>query len=593
MGVLERVVIREKFNKKGCSKMNLDLKILDSSVKHIKGKENFIENKNLEVVKEENFAFQILLKGDEPFFCSLEKTRDIYWKVLNDKIRIDISGCDEIFDMGFLGYVKNDDGSLVGDPILKHKSFYIEDGYQMIWVSGKIPSNFSKDELNLEIKAYHTKGYEKEKLINCQSITIKIIDYILKPVKEGDFYLDLWQHLNSWARAYDVEYFSDEHFGIIDNYIKDLSDLGQRVIDLIVTDYPWAGQRCYQFEENASNLFEFNIVKVLKDREGKIKCDFSSLDRYIDICIKHGIDEEINIFGILGNWDAYSFGNPIEEYKDPMRVTYYDEKEQCFDFIRSRDELKNYLSMLFSHLVERGLWDKVKVISDEPSNVELFKECVEFIQSAISEHKVNFKCAIHDQQFFVNFGENIQSLSLNTCELIKNIEKLSEIKKEVNKRKGRFTWYSCCFPDNLNIFIKSPLIESRLKGWFTYYWNFEGFLRWAYAIWPTDPFKDIRYKYPKWNAGDMFLIYPGKDLKPMSSVRLKNFLFGIQDFNIFKEIEKMGISKDELMKELASLLGKKEEMEFIPERNVKLSYSLDQQDYIKLRNSLIKRYLVK
>jgi hypothetical protein len=235
----------------------------------------------------------------------------------------------------------------------------------------------------------------------------------------------------------------------------------------------------------------------------------------------------------------------------------------------------------------------VKVISDEPNNIELFKEAVKLIESAIPKHKVNFKCAIHDQQFFEKFGENIQGLSLNTCEVIKNIEKLPQIKEEVNNRKGRFTWYSCCFPENLNIFIKSPLIESRLNGWFTYYWDFDGFLRWAYAIWPANPFKNIRYKYPKWNAGDMFFVYPGKDLKPMPSVRVKNFLFGIQDFNIFKEIEKKGVSKHQLMKEMESLLGKKEEMKFIPERNVKLSYSLNHQEYVKLRNSLIKSYLVK
>lgn len=574
--------------------MKLDLKILDSSIKHIKGREDLlgIGNVELEVIKEEYFGFQILIKGDRPFFCSLGKTRDIYWRGLGDKIRIDISGDEGIFDMNFLGYVQNDDETIMGDPILKHKSLYVEDGYQMIWVYGKIPKNLSKQNLTLQIRAYYSKGYEKEELTLQESLNIEVIDYVLKPIKEGSFYLDLWQHLCSWARAYEVEYFSDEHFEIIDNYIKELSDLGQRVIDLIVTDYPWAGQRCYQVEENPSNLFEFNIIKVTKDKKGRINCDFSALDRFIDICIKHGIDEEINIFGILGNWDAYSFGNPIDDYKDPMRIVYYDEKEECFDFIKSTEELKEYFSRLFNHLVDNGLWNKVKVISDEPSNIELFKECVKFIESCLPNHKVNFKCAIHDQEFFDKFGENIQYLSLNTCEVVKNIEKLSQIKEEVKKRNGRLTWYSCCFPEDLNIFLKSPLIESRLKGWFTYYWDFEGFLRWAYAIWPTNPLKDVRYKYPRWNAGDMFLVYPGKDLKPMSSVRVKNLLFGIQDFNIFKELEDHGISKDELMKEMEPLLGKKEEMKFVPERNVRLNYSLSLNNYNKLRNSLIKKYLV-
>ena len=573
--------------------MKINLKVLDSSVKHIKGKEDLIniENREFEVLKEESFAFQILIKSDIPFFCSLDKTKDIHWKGLNEKVRIDISGYKEIFHMNFLGYVKNDDESLVGDPILNSKSLFIENGYQMIWVSGKVPKEFLEKDINLKIRAYYTEGYKKEELIAEECINIKVIDYIMKPIKEGEFYLDLWQHLSSWARAYDVEYFSEEHFQIINNYIKDLSDLGQRVINLIISDYPWAGQRCYQFEENASNLYEFNIVKVSKDENGDIKCDFSAFDRYIDLCMKHGITEEINIFGIIGNWDAVSFGNPIEDYHDPIRISYYDEKENCFDYIRSKDEFINYLSIVFNHLVELGLWNKVKVISDEPNNPELFKESVKLIESSISGYKVNFKCAIHDQNFFENFGENIQCLSLNTCEAINNIEKITEIKKEVNKRNGKFTWYSCCFPDDLNIFIKSSLIESRLKGWFTYYLDFDGFLRWAYAIWPSDPFKDIRYKYPRWNAGDMFFVYPGKDLKPMSSVRWENFKFGIQDFNIFKEIQKSGVSKIEIINEMEKLLGKKEKMRYIPERSVKLNYSKEYSRYIEVRNSLIKKLI--
>lgn len=575
--------------------MNIDLKILDSSLKHIKGKENLInyENINLEVLKEEIFAFQILIKGDMPFFCTLEKNRNIHWKGLNEKIRIDISGHEEILDMSFLGYVKNDDGSLVGDPILRDKSLFIEEGYQMIWVSLKVPKEFLKRELNLKIRAYYTKGYDKEKLIATENINIKVIDYVMKPIKEGSFYLDLWQHLSSWARAYEVEYFSNEHFKIIDNYIKELAGLGQKVINLIISDYPWAGQRCYQFEENASNLYEFNIVKVSKDKCGNIKCDFSSFDRYIDICLKHGISEEINIFGIIGNWDAFSFGNPIDDYHDPIRINYYNEIDECYDYIRSKDELVNYLSLVFNHLVDKGLWDKVKIISDEPNNIELFKKSVKLIESAVEGYTVNFKCAIHDEDFFENFGESVQGISLNTCEAIKKNNKLSEIREKVNKKGGRFTWYSCCFPEDLNIFIKSDLIESRLKGWFTYYLDFDGFLRWAYAIWPTNPLKDVRYKYPRWNAGDMFFVYPGKNLKPITSVRWENLRFGIQDFNIFKEIENSGVSKLELMKEMENLLGKKSEMEYIAERTVKLNYSKAYNKYIELRNYLIKKFLAK
>ncbi|AHM57903.1 hypothetical protein EAL2_808p03990 (plasmid) [Peptoclostridium acidaminophilum DSM 3953] len=573
--------------------MKLDYKILDSSVKHIKGSEETIKSGDfyLEVAKEESFAFQIFIRADKPFFGTLGKNRDIHWKGLGDRIRIEIAGHEGLLDMSFLGYVQIDDGSIVADPILKKKSLYIESGYQMIWVQGKVPKGFSKANLELELRAYHSNGYRAEELVAKEDVNIGVLDYVIRPVKEGGFYLDLWQHLCSWARAYDVEYFSEEHFQIIDNYIKGLSELGQRVVDLIITDYPWAGQRCYQFEDNASNLYEFNIVKVSR-KNGRLTCDFSAVDRYIDICFGHGIDEEINIFGIIGNWDAYSFGSPIGDLKDPMRVVCYDEDLGRFDYIRSKEEFGEYLRAVFRHLAGRGLWDKVKIMSDEPNNVELFKETLELIESAVPERKINIKCAIHDQHFFDNYGDNIQYLSLNTCELVNSMERLNSIKDEVNSRGGKMTWFSCCFPEDLNIFIKSPLIESRLNGWFTYYWDLDGFLRWAYAIWPTNPLKDVRYKYPKWNAGDMFFIYPGKDMKPMGSVREKNFLFGIQDFGIFKELEKSGISKTEIIREMERLLGSKCDMEFVPERSVRMKYSLEYKEYAELRNSLIKKHLL-
>ncbi|HVI21538.1 MAG TPA: glycoside hydrolase domain-containing protein [Bacillus sp. (in: firmicutes)] len=147
-------------------------------------------------------------------------------------------------------------------------------------------------------------------------------------------------------------------------------------------------------------------------------------------------------------------------------MNYYDEKEVCFDYIKTKDELKGYFSQVLYHLVEIGLWDKVRVGSDEPNNFELFKEAVTFIESGIPDYKVRFKCAIHDQQFFEKFGNNIQSISLNTCEVVKNMNDLSEIKQEVQNKNGRMTWFSCCSPEDLNIFINSPLIESRLTGWF-------------------------------------------------------------------------------------------------------------------------------
>lgn len=569
--------------------MNLSIKLFDSATKHIKDKENQLSERkiNISVAKEERFAVQLMLHSDEKFLCQLNKINDIHYLGLNHKIRLDIKcqdNIDENFEMNFLGYIKDDSGELVSDQILNNKSQYIEEA-QFIWIEGKIPKEFSKDNLDITINTYYTKGYEEEILLNSKSLNIEVIDYILPKVEESDFFLDLWQQPCNWARQYDVDYYSDAHFTIIENFLKKMGGLGQSVIDLIVTDYPWAGQKCYSVHTNAANLFEMNIIKVFKE-DGKIICDFTRLDKYVDICMKYKINKEINLFGLIGNWNAFEFGSPLKDYRDAIRISYYDNNKQTFDYIKEREEFEEYLRQLFNHLSEKNLIDITKIVCDEPDNDEIFKENADFIQNCIPDKILKYKCAIHHQEFFERCDLEIENLSLNTCELINNIDKIHTLKEKIKDKDGYLTWYSCCFPTKLNVYLSSPLIESRLIGWFTYYFNLDGFLRWSYGVWPGDVFNDATYKSEKWKAGDMFFVYPGKDMKPMDSVRVRNLLFGIQDFIIFNDIEK-NLSKDDILSKLENLLGKKEEMKFLGDREVFMDYSLDYDKYLKLKKELL------
>jgi len=372
--------------------------------------------------------------------------------------------------------------------------------------------------------------------------------------------------------------------------MKELASMGQRVITVVASDYSWAGQGCYKEFENPSNLFEINIINVIKDENGKIKCDFTNVDKYIETCFELGIDKEIDVFGIVGNWDGKGFGNPLKDYKDPIRISYFSEEEQNYSYFDSKAELSEYLSLVFKHFKDMGWWDKVRIMSDEPNNIELFKEWVDFISSCADGEKVKFKSAIHHQEFYESFSSNIADISLNTCELINNIGEIENIAQKISKKGGTATWYSCCFPQKLNIFIKSPLIESRLTPWFTYYIGFHGFLRWAYAIWPENPYYQISYKHPWWTAGDMFFVYPGKDMKPVRSIRWENLRFGIQDYNLFKQLNETGLDRQSVIEKIELLFGTKENMKYIGDRQVQMNYSVDGNDYLKMRQQMIEEW---
>lgn len=582
--------------------MKVEVRLFNCTYKHVLFGDCSSETQlgSFFVMKGEEFGLQCVIRAEEEFLLLKGKENDICWKGLQPKLRIDVSAYfqedkerknvgKDYFFIHLMDFVRDDEGNWISDILTEKKSIYSQHREQGVFVGGKFPSNLEYRDCTLKIELFYTMDYQEEIQVFEKSIPISISGFSIGEVKNSDFYMDLWQHPCNWARTYELPYYGEEHMNLIDRYMETLSKLGQKVCDLIISDYPWAGQRCYLVEENHNNLFECNIVKVSKDKEGKILCDFTAMDRYIELAEKHRMAQEINLFGILGNWDARDFGNPLIDYKDPIRISYFDERKQVYSYFRTAEEVQEYLGQVFNHLDHKGLWEKTLVLSDEPSDVEVFEESVKLLRKAAGKKKIHLKCAIHDQDFFERYGKYIQSLSLNTCELIHNVATIEKLKEKIRAKAGTLTWYSCCFPKEMNIFLKSPLIESRLIGWFTYYMNLDGFLRWAYGVWPGDVYRSASYKVQKWAAGDMFLVYPGKNRSPLSSLRLKNILYGIQDYLFLKKMETV-CSKAELHRMLSQLLGKKEEMRFFPPREVKLNHSLDYESYQRLKQTLIFQY---
>lgn len=598
--------------------MNIQYVFLNSSFKHIKNEtpkeiwseQAFKKPIKLNVAKEEKFAFSIMVKANEDFTCSLDMNNNIGALGLKNRVRFSLEFlqskekyCKEIYDkiekefsMNFIGYVKDDDDRLVGDPILRETYMEIKkDEERLIWVQGKIPKECICKEFSINLNIYFQSQYLDEQKIANEVININVNDMILKPLKQCNFHLDLWQHLRSLSTYYKVPLWSEEHFSIIKNYTKELASLGQKTITTVVSDFPWAGQGCYKVKEKEANLFENNLVKVYKDINGKLNCDFSVLDRYIQLCMEQGIDEEIDLFGLLGNWDAISFGNPLKDYKDPIRVSYLDEASKSFKYINSKKELGIYIKMLLEHFIEKNWWSKVRIISDEPNNPQVAKECMEFINSLVSKYQVLYKVALHDMKFLKEYAHAFHDISLSLPLTIKNMNCYAFRKN--NKIKGKLTYYVCCFPDKLNCFLSSPLIESRLIGWYAYYFKMEGFLRWAYVLWPSNPFESASYKYPDWKAGDMFFLYPGSHLKPISSVRWENLRFGLQDYQKLMMIEE-NILKGNVNRKidymyhfkytLSKLLGEKSEMTSLDDRTVEMKYSLNLENYMEFFENALK-----
>lgn len=111
---------------------------------------------------------------------------------------------------------------------------------------------------------------------------------------------------------------------------------------------------------------------------------------------------------------------------------------------------------------------------------------------------------------------------------------------------GHAVWYyTCVTPQGryLNRFIDFPLVKTRLLPWLDFRYGLTGFLHWGGNSWTPEPILDtqpvINDNRDLLPAGDAFIYYPDrKDLTLYSSIRMENFLAGIEDYELLKALQK-------------------------------------------------------
>lgn len=572
--------------------------IKDSDYRHVKyrhftDEDWSVKEKALYIGKEERFSQQIILNalnGDTLY--TVKRKNMISWKGLVHRVRLDIEAEDreleKCFKLNFMQYIENDLGVKVAEPIGEMDSMESEDGItQAVILEGKIPESYSKNYAEIKVNIYVQEGFEEEILHTSLVFKLNIFDFTFENPKEGYFNLDLWQHPSSWGRYYEVELWSDDHFIIIENMLKELASLGDKIITVSVSDFPWSGQHCNSVDVNPSNLFEYNMIETVKDREGNFIFDYSHMDRYIETAIDAGMDREIDIFGLSGVWEA-GMGSPFEDCPEPLKINYYDEKTGTLKYINSEDDLRIYVKSLMEHFDEKGWYDMVHIMSDHPNEDKVFEEKKAYLEKMAAPRKLKYKSAIYLKDIISSHYDKLNEISVCSAALLQLGESMADIKKYINEEGGHATWYVCWFPERPNNFIETPLIDNRLIGWFTYLFGLDGFLRWDYALWTADPWKNARYKYPYWKTGDMFFVHPGKNMKPRRSLRWENLRYGIQDFQLFKKLEEKGWTRDEILDRfIHPLLGKITDYKVKHSRSVEIKFNEELQDYMDMKREIL------
>jgi len=516
---------------------------------------------HLVVARNDTAAFQIILNSDRPYSVSIGRGEwyiDSMYTNLHsepERLRLSVVAPFEV-ELNIEEFVTDDDGIKKADILLNSD---VRDSLPntptAVWCEVRVPKDAPMGEYNIEVSLFSSLYASDEILVSKLSLPLTVYPVEIPSYRDRSFYLDLWQHSSNIARHYDVKLWSDEHFAVIEKVVDSLARLGQKSITVCASEIPWSGQGCYKDVSYGGNMFEYSIIGITKTIDGDFTYDYSKMQRYIDICTEDGISGDIEVFGLVNCWVRRELGEPIVDYVEPIRLRYLDEADGTFKYVTERGIVEDYIRSLERYFVETNQISRVRIAADEPADIEKYKASLTAIRSLAPSFR--FKTAINHAEFIEEFGDVIDDFVPYIYCVCDKFDVLKEYQRKLNNK--RFLWYVCCGEGRPNTQLRQDLTESRMIGAMNYHLGFDGFLRWAYTIWPRDPRSDLRYS--PFQCGDTAFVYPAYNGDVLLSLRYKGLDRGIADYELLRLLDEKG-KKSIATRLVTSLLDTRDMVEY-------------------------------
>lgn len=404
-------------------------------------------------------------------------------------------------NINFIEYVRADN-KLIPDILDINEEELIERrSIQPLWFSLGIPEEAESGLYTGKIKAKAESGEEVVFDVN-----LEVLEMSLPKPEDWTFHLDMWQNPYSVARYFDVPLWSEEHINYLKPHLTRLKDAGQKVITTTIVKDPWNGQTYDPYG---------SMVKWTKKSNGTFEFNFDDFDKYVELCMEIGIDDQINCYSMVP-WDN--------------RVYYYDETQgkEVYEKLNPGSDIWNaywgqFIKAFVSHLKSKG-WENMTYIAmdERPANVmnpvfELLKDTPLKISGAMNYGSVN------------QISDKVSDMSVAVRE-VHNEEEFANFARE-RREKGQNTTLYLATGDYPNFFTYSNPAESAWVGWYSAKTDIDGFLRWSFDNWVENPLETT--DHTRFESGDCFIVYPER-----SSIRFERFREGIQDNEKLRSILK-------------------------------------------------------
>lgn len=334
-----------------------------------------------------------------------------------------------------------------------------------------------------------------------------------------------WFHSDCLADYYHVEAFSEEHWAILENFIRCYASRGiNTILTPVVTpalDTEVGGERT-----------TVQLVKIVKE-DGSYSFDFTELKRWITLCEKYGITH-FEMAHLFTQWGAKHAPKIMAwENGEYRRIFGW---ETAADGEEYAEFLACYLPALTGFLKEEGLQDRTFFhISDEPEqkDLESYKKAREIVLPYLEGFRTID--ALTDPLFYEQGLVDLFAPSNN------RIEPFLEKKVE-----GLWTYYCTSqWNEVSNRFMSMPSARNRILGVQLYLYQIAGFLHWGFNFYNTQYSKKHIDPYAETAAGsvfpsgDSFLVYPGEGGMLEESLRLMVLYEAMQDIRALELLESL------------------------------------------------------
>ena len=505
--------------------MNISIKQI-SSMEKIRNRED-IKNEVSEVqlFLGEHYSYQIVLETDE---CTVSEIK--VESELSDYINI-YSVEDGIMDLPCYSENTDDDYITKNKGVMPDILIPVEQnndikmfakGIKTFWVEVCVPDNFDCGKYDIAVHFTCRPSTPTGEVKTIKTVFHAEIINVKLPVQE--LLYTQWFHVDCIASVHNVEIYSEEHWELIDKYMKTAVELGINMILTPVITPPLD-------TEVGKTRPVTQLVKITKI-DGAYVFDFSLLHRWIMMCKKNGI-KYFEISHLFSQWGA-KFSPNIYVYHDEELVNEFgwhikadDEKYIIF--------LKQFLSELVEFLKSEGVAEDCYFhLSDEPSeeHIEAYRRAYKMVKPLIGD------CKVMDALSHYDFYKN--GLVENPVCSIKYIEPFLK-----NHTENLWAYYCCIEGDKVgNRFLSMPSYRNRILGLQLYKHDIKGFLQWGYNFYYSQYSRYEINPYITSSAdgafpsGDAFSVYPGKD-GPLKSLRAIIFYESLQDILICKMLERI------------------------------------------------------